>query len=230
MASSDAALAIYLDSPLQSWGCGSKFQQRGTESHPTKSGVVGMFCAAAGATRGSEREREIISALSGSKFSVWEVSSKNTGGASTRIEDFHTIGGGYNREDPADKLRISQKADGGVGETVVTRRDYLAQAKFIAVITGETETVKKISDTLEDPAWGIWFGRKSCIPASPLLPTVGRDMKEALSTILGRLESEVGPRVVQDDETIGGGGGWRQNDEPVSYLERTFHTRKVCKA
>jgi len=117
-----------------------------------------------------------------------------------------------------------------VGETVVTRRDYLSQAKFIAVITGDAEMLDKISNTLENPRWGVWFGRKSCIPASPLLPTLASNTQEALKTILDRLGVQVEVRGVQDDETFGAEGGWRQRDEPVSYLERTFYTRKVCKA
>lgn len=230
MASSAAALAIYLDSPLQSWGCGSKFQQRGTESHPTKSGVIGMICAAAGARRGSELERKIVSSFRQSRFSAWEVSTKNNGGASARIEDFHTIGGGYDRDDPTDKLRISQKAGGGVGETVVTRRAYLAQAKFVAVITGDEGAVQEMSGALENPKWGVWLGRKSCIPASPLMPTVGRDMQDALNALLSKLGAVVEERGIQDGEAYWESGGWRQSDEPLSYLDRTFHSRKVCKA
>jgi len=35
-----------LDAPLQSWGFASRFQRRTTGLHPTKSGVVGLLCAA----------------------------------------------------------------------------------------------------------------------------------------------------------------------------------------
>jgi hypothetical protein len=59
-----------------------------------------MFCAAAGATKGSELEQEIISGLRGGRFSVWEVSTKINGGESSRIEDFHTIGGGIQQGEP----------------------------------------------------------------------------------------------------------------------------------
>jgi CRISPR system Cascade subunit CasD len=37
--------------PLQSWGVDSKFEKRGTERYPTKSGVVGMISAALGRKR-----------------------------------------------------------------------------------------------------------------------------------------------------------------------------------
>src|SRR5437867_8366107 len=46
------------DAPLQSWGFASRFQRRTTGLHPTKSGVVGLLCAALGAAKGSATERE----------------------------------------------------------------------------------------------------------------------------------------------------------------------------
>ena len=46
-------LALLLDGPLQSWGFSSRFQRRTTGLHPTKSGVIGMICAAMGLAKGS---------------------------------------------------------------------------------------------------------------------------------------------------------------------------------
>ena len=43
-----AYLALYFDAPLQSWGYASKFDRRTTLAHPTRSGVIGLLCAAAG--------------------------------------------------------------------------------------------------------------------------------------------------------------------------------------
>ena len=57
MSSETAYLALLLDGPLQSWGFASRFQRRTTGLHPTKSGVVGLICAAMGLAKGSPDER-----------------------------------------------------------------------------------------------------------------------------------------------------------------------------
>ena len=51
-----AYLALLLDAPLQSWGFASRFQRRTTGLHPTKSGVIGLICAAMGLAKGSAEE------------------------------------------------------------------------------------------------------------------------------------------------------------------------------
>ena len=56
MSSDTAYLALLLDGPLQSWGFASRFQRRTTGLHPTKSGVVGLICAAMGLAKGSPEE------------------------------------------------------------------------------------------------------------------------------------------------------------------------------
>src|ERR1035438_5195667 len=58
-----AWLALWLDGPLQSWGFESRFERRRTALFPTKSGVVGIICAAMGVAKGSAREREVLAAF-----------------------------------------------------------------------------------------------------------------------------------------------------------------------
>ena len=58
--SSNAYLALLLDAPLQSWGFASRFQRRTTGLHPTKSGVIGLICAAMGIGKGTDAERETL--------------------------------------------------------------------------------------------------------------------------------------------------------------------------
>lgn len=41
-------LLLWLEGPLQSWGHDSRFGRRETLHFPTKSGVLGMVCAALG--------------------------------------------------------------------------------------------------------------------------------------------------------------------------------------
>ena len=63
MLTDTAYLALLLDAPLQSWGYESRFQRRTTGLHPTKSGVIGLICAAMGLAKGSEEERDMLPRL-----------------------------------------------------------------------------------------------------------------------------------------------------------------------
>ena len=46
-----ATLLIPLEGPLQAWGLDSRFELRQTAAEPSKSGVIGMCCAALGRDR-----------------------------------------------------------------------------------------------------------------------------------------------------------------------------------
>src|SRR4030043_150082 len=67
-----AVLLIRLCGPMQSWGTQSRFSNRDTELEPSKSGVIGLLCAALGKPR-DEREAQIppsINELSALKMGV----------------------------------------------------------------------------------------------------------------------------------------------------------------
>ena len=59
MSTDGSCLALMLDAPLQSWGFESRFQRRTTGLHPTKSGVIGLICAAMGLAKGSTEENSV---------------------------------------------------------------------------------------------------------------------------------------------------------------------------
>ena len=44
----DPYLLLWLEAPLQSWGHDSKYGRRDSLDFPTKSGVLGLLCAARG--------------------------------------------------------------------------------------------------------------------------------------------------------------------------------------
>ena len=68
MSAETAYLALVLDGPLQSWGFASRFQRRTTGLHPTKSGVLGLVCAAMGLAKGSPQERDTLPGLAALKM------------------------------------------------------------------------------------------------------------------------------------------------------------------
>jgi len=74
-----STLMLRLTAPLQSWGSDAKFERRGTERVPTKSGVIGMIAAALGRKR-----HEDVTDLFGLRFGV------RVDREGTLVRDFHT--------------------------------------------------------------------------------------------------------------------------------------------
>jgi CRISPR system Cascade subunit CasD len=177
MSTERAWLALWLDAPLQSWGFESRFERRHTGMFPTKSGVLGMLCAASGASKGSAREREIIEAFAPAGMVAVRVPRRPRGRdlSVRRLTDYHTVLGTRTADHP--KPREEQ--------TVQTWRDYLLDARFVVLLPGAPAAVAVAARALSEPVWGVWFGRKSCIPASPVL-VVTPDGEPSTNTFTSR--------------------------------------------
>jgi CRISPR system Cascade subunit CasD len=153
-------LALLLDAPLQSWGSTSRFQRRTTGLHPTKSGVIGLIAAAMGLAKGSDEERVALPELTMLKMTSIAIPRDGPGAGELRsvlrLDDYHTV-------------LDTRRASGAMNENaVVTRRQYLLEARFGVILTGDKSVLERVATALQNPVWGIWFGRKSCIPADPV--------------------------------------------------------------
>jgi len=180
------SLAFYIDAPMQSWGASSKFQYRETNPFPTKSALVGLIAGALGIDKTHANESALLQPIADLKLTVVRLQKAKT--AVSRLSDFHTVGGGYNKKTPLwQKMSIPQKASGAPFGTVITHRSYLTDARFVALLEGEQEVLQRIQSALLDPVWGIWFGRKTCLPASPLTPTLGDTRQDAFEQLLQAL-------------------------------------------
>jgi CRISPR system Cascade subunit CasD len=233
---SNSALAFYVDGPLQAWGASSRFQHRETESFPTKSGITGLIAAAMGIDKHAPDEADRLRPLAELKMSALRLD-KTSGVLIRRLSDFHTIGGGWIddwKEDKSNlfaKMNTPRKAgDGSPFGTVITHRTYLMDAKFLVVLEGEETVLQACGEALEDPKWGVWFGRKCCLPAAPLTPVLATNASEALSILaekLGFADFEAGRCVGQKEEASD--GAWYQADQPVSFERREFQSRPVAR-
>ncbi len=185
--SETAHLALLFDAPMQSWGVASKFQNRGTLPHPTRSAILGLFCAAAGAAKGSVEEKELLAALAGARITTVEIPRRAAEGEQRaplrRMRDYHTVLGTWT-------------ADGKPNpNAVVTRRDYLNDARFGVVVSGPKELAARLQRWMEDPVWGVWFGRKCCLPAAPIVRGVFDSCEKALLHLTGGREIRLFNRV-----------------------------------
>jgi len=216
MEGNNAHLALYLDAPLQSWGYQSRFDRRTTLSHPTRSGILGMVCAAMGIDRGESARLADFAELGVTAYTFIQRG---------RVVDFHTVGGGWDKKrHPQGVVRTAQ---GKPGNTVVTRREYLQGARFGVVICGSRGLLAEIAEALRNPQWGIWLGRKSCIPASPVYQGLFDMADEALARlrdVAGGLEPS---RVVTEVADFADGTDTLM-DTPLDFAAREFAPRRVA--
>ena len=207
-------LSLYLDGPLQSWGYQSKFDRRTSLSYPTRSGILGIISAAMGIDR---KDTKGLRQFDEIKFTIYKFCD------SGRMIDFHTVGGGWNKK--THPQHIVPKADGKTGNTVVTYREYLQNAKFGAVVEGESSLLEKIGSSLINPVWGIWFGRKSCIPASPVFQGYSETHTDALTKLI---ESAGHPPVMMIEEVEDFAEGTDTlMDNPVDFNKNRYIPRRI---
>lgn len=220
--SNNACLALLLDGPMQSWGFTSRFTRRTTALHPTKSGIVGMLAAALGIDKYGTDEAAHIAKLTA--LICTTITLPKTRGDNElpvlRLSDYHTIGGGY--EKGADSMKKPRAASGAGLETVLSERHYLLDARFGVLLEGAADSLNQIAAKLQDPTWGVWLGRKCCIPVSPLVVSVSPDKAAALQVLLTRTGFDTGltlerfDHVIEGDDAEGLDGEWL-NDTPVAF-------------
>ena len=207
MSDEKAYLALRLEGPLQSWGYDSQFDYRKTGLMPTKSGIAGLCCAAMGIPRGSGQERNFLQRFREVNMLAVSIPLRHpTKDKETlevrRLRDYHTVQG-------------TKKASGGIKETHLTYRYYLQDAVFAVVLAGDQDFLGDMAKAVSDPKWGLWFGRKSCLPSAPVFVGIFPSEGEALDTLLtGRsLREFTHQREVADFEA----GNNTIPDQPVCF-------------
>ncbi|MEW6093463.1 MAG: type I-E CRISPR-associated protein Cas5/CasD [Chloroflexota bacterium] len=201
-------LLLRLCGPMQSWGVQSRFTVRDTGLEPSKSGVVGLLCAALGIDRADDAALQPLAALR------MGIRADREG---TLKMDYHTA---------KDVL----KAGGGIKETEVSRRYYLADACFLAGLEGDDlPLLQRLHAALKNPIWPLFLGRKAFIPAEPpYLPDGLRqnaDLETALTThppLIAR-PSSLQVRLVLEDAD----GYLIRPDQPLSFGQRRFAPRRL---
>jgi CRISPR system Cascade subunit CasD len=197
-----ATLLIPLVGPLQAWGVDARFDLRQTGSEPSKSGVIGLCCAALGRDR-SEPIDDLTSLIFGVRV--------DQEGRLSR--DFHTAKEVIGASDS--KLR-----------TVVSNRWYLAHAAFLAGLQGPPALLSSIHNALQRPHWALVLGRKSCPPSLPpgSGEVVNQPLFEALVAYRPLVDNVNQFRLVLEDPS----GAQSRPDQPLGpFSERRFGLRRV---
>jgi CRISPR system Cascade subunit CasD len=129
---------------------------RDTGREPSKSGIVGLLCAALGRPRTDTHTTRVLGGL------IMGVRVDREGQI---LRDFHTAGQGA-----ADPYKGYLQADGkspGKG-TIISNRYYLTDAMFLVGLTGDEALLETLQGALANPCWMLSLGRKACPPARPV--------------------------------------------------------------
>jgi len=178
---------------------------------PTKSGILGLCCAALGADRGSEREQHWLPQLN--VLSCLVIAIPRNAWTVRRMEDFHTV-------------QNTRTADGKIKETHITHRTYLNDAGFAVLLGGDSATLNELAMAIQDPVWGIWLGRKACIPSGPVFHSLHDSEAAALTAILG--DQPLSAFTRQRDAASFADGTDTFQDSPSTFAApRQFTPRRV---
>jgi len=140
-------LLIRLSGPMQSWGTTSRFDERDSQLEPSKSGVLGLICAALGRDRAQP-----VDDLASLKMGV------RVDREGQLMRDYQTATGVVNAAGKSD-----------LGRTVISPRYYLADAVFLVGLEGnDPALLTRIVSALQSPVWLLALGRKGFPPGEPV--------------------------------------------------------------
>lgn len=202
-------LLIRLSAPLQSWGTQSRFTVRDTGLEPSKSGVLGLLCAALGIDREDDDGLQPLTLL--------RMGIRVDREGILRV-DYHT----------AKDVRM---ANGKTKDTELSNRYYLANAVFLVGLENEDPALlEKIQAALQNPVWALFLGRKAFVPSEPVLLEDGLRKGESLEAALKNYPTLCQPekdklRVILEDKN----GAIVRTDQPLSFSRerRKFAPRRV---
>jgi CRISPR system Cascade subunit CasD len=228
MSSKNKFLALCLEGPLQSWGFDSQYNRRNTGLMPTKSAIAGICCAALGLSRGSEEEKKFLDQFNCLRMTAIAIPRRVNENELPvgRLQDYHTV-------------QNTRRASGAINnDCVLTYRQYLTDAAFGVILEGKADVLSEIAAALADPKWGIWLGRKSCVPTTAVLagfkgnwdnvlPLLKENRNDVLRLLIGEKPLESFTRQEEVDNFAEGRDSLP--DQPVSFAteRRQFSPRRV---
>jgi CRISPR system Cascade subunit CasD len=214
-----STLLLRLAGPLQSWGRGSRFDFRDTDTVPTQSGVIGLIASAMGIKRHEQTELAKIAQLRMGVLIERE---------GKLLVDYHTVMGASNADgEPNEKYTRDGKNNPRY--TIVSQRQYLCGAEFLVGLeSNDEQQLRTIEHHLCFPHWQPFLGRKSCPPSKPifvdLVPTNLQDTfnSPAILRACGVATGSYRLVIQSDDKQAE-----LRLDVPINFEQRIFSVRTV---
>ncbi len=192
---------------MQSWGTYSRFSERDSGKEPSKSGVIGLLCAALGRPRHAD-----LSDLASLRMAV------RVDREGVFSKDFQTA------------LNVPRAGNPG-DSTVISNRYYLADACFLVALDGDRDLIASLRASLDVPHWELFLGRRSFVPSAPILIDGTESFEDARTAIrsfkwIGRRDTRR-PDSLRAVVECGAGEGETRMDVPISFERREFALRHV---
>lgn len=150
---------LHLQSPMMSFGDTGFGQLRDAGTFPGRSVVLGIVAAACGIRRNDERLLELHQ-----RCRV-HIAAVQPGSPSV---DYHIVRPFTEYE--AQSLHLQRRPAVDVS-SVITYREYLHDAHFIAIVEVDNKADAEFYQAqLHNPVFVSYLGRRSCPPATPLIP------------------------------------------------------------
>ena len=219
-------LLLRLSGPMQSWGVVSRFSVRDSGREPSKSGVIGIICAALGIARDeANMDNPTFAELTRLRMGV------------------RVLREGVIKSDFQTAQQVVRAYGSGIKDTEPSTRWYLADYDFLVVLMSEEQQILEIvQKALICPVWQLFLGRKAFVPALPIhfmegvigtTDTLAEFLNgDRISEILGRYSGTSGlpepefdrrQRLLIEDEA----GTESRQDVPLSFGNRRFALRRV---
>lgn len=208
-------LLLRLQGPMQAWGVQSHFTVRDTLLEPSKSGVIGLLCAALGRSRDAP-----IEDLARLRMGV------RVDREGKLMMDFHTA------------QNVLNAAGSVLPNAVISNRYYLADALFLVGLeSDDLDGLQRLHQALQGPRWLLYLGRKSFPPGAPPWLPGGLQKETPLLSALqsfpwlvapprGEWEKQSLPErlrlVLEDDQ-----GAIERMEAPLSFRPRGFTSSRV---
>lgn len=203
-------LLLRLAAPMQSWGVQSNYSVRDTAKEPSKSGVIGLICAALGRPRNAPLD----------DFAKMRMG--------VRVDREGIIQRDY--QIAQNVLSCDGKSQ---KESLTSSRYYLADFAFLVGLESENlMLLKDIHYSLGSPMWQLYLGRKAFVPSGSIRLDDGLREGETLEQALlsyGWIylhSPEKAPKTVRTIIETSTGEQIRP-DVPVSFAERRFSSRRI---
>lgn len=214
-------LFMRLAGPMQSWGTMSRFTRRDTGKEPSKSGIIGLICAAMGIDR-EDDQNDDLRKLAAARLGIRVLRQGDM------QSDYHTASN-------------IAKAEKGTKDTELSTRFYLSDADFIAALECDDRgLLERVHGALKHPVWQLFLGRKAFVPSLPIYIADDAAIIETESGLKGELESsellsrlgiqrndkrhDNPQRLVIEDPQ----GSEVRSDVPLSFADRRFTIRRVA--
>ena len=232
-------LIFNLAGPMAAWGEAAPGESRATALRPTRSALLGLLASALGLRRGDEEGQRALA-----RDLLFGIRVEKTGEV---VSDYHTVQTVKLPRGLVATTRRDQVVLTGRHRlpTILSRRNYQAEAAYSVGVCQTSASARwnlgDLEQALDEPAFPLFLGRRSCPPGLPLNPR--RVEAETFRAAFEASEDGVFRDAVEEVGTPWSPEGlyWegladlggpapatteRRRDVPTSRRKRTFGTRQ----